>query len=113
MLRSQSERRSFVIALKVTAIEKRYLQACAKKAELSVSTYVHRLVTERRLKKPATLPPEVFAFKGQLLHLCGALHPFSQKRLDGDDFNVLERAEIKQIIQNAAELARQINNNLK
>jgi hypothetical protein len=113
MLRSASERRSFVIALKVTAIEKRYLEACAKKAELCVATYVHRLVTERRLKKPATLPPEVIAFKGQLLHLCGELYPFSQKRLDGEEFNALERAEVKQIIQTAGELTRQIKNNLK
>jgi hypothetical protein len=97
----------------VTSIERRYLEACAKAAKMTLSTYVHAVVTERRVKKLPTLPPDVLAFKGQLFHLCGLLQPFSQKRLDGDEFNALERAEVKQIIQTADELARQIKNHLQ
>lgn len=101
------------MCFKATAIERRYLAACAKKAELTISTYVHKLVMERKLKEQPTLPPEVIAFKGQLYHLCGLLLPFSQKRLDGDDFNALERAEIKYMIQSVGELTLQIKKHLK
>jgi len=113
MHRSPSNRKSDRIDFYVTAIEKRYLEACAKQVGLSVAKYMHTMALEKRLKKPVTLPPELLAFKGQLYHLCSVLEPFSHRRLDGEEFNALERAEVKQIIQTVGDLVRQIKNYLQ
>jgi len=34
-----------------------------------------------------------------LMEVAALLHPLSRKRLDGDDFNALERAEAREVIR--------------
>ncbi len=41
-----------------------------------------------------TLPSEVLAFTGQLQHMTGQLEIISRKRLDGEDLNALDRAQL-------------------
>jgi len=113
MLRNPSIRKNKDLRVLVSSIELRYLIGCAKQAGVTRSEYVRRVVLEGKIKKDPTLAPEVLAFKGHLLHLCGLLEPFSRKRLDGDDLNALDRAEVKQIIHDVGEMTRQLKNHLQ
>ncbi|HLZ86180.1 MAG TPA: hypothetical protein VKQ52_03020 [Puia sp.] len=79
-----------------TKVQDRYVRAMAKKAGLAVPEYLRRQALAGFVPKEKTLPPEVLSFCGQLRHLAGLLHPIARKRLDGDDLNALERAELKQ-----------------
>jgi len=97
----------------LSPVEQRYLSAHAQKASLTLSAFIRKLAMEGAGKKAPALPPEVLAFRGQLLHLCGLLEPFSRKRLDGDDLNALDRAEVKHIIQTVADIARQLKDHLQ
>jgi DNA-binding transcriptional MerR regulator len=113
MHRNPANRKNKYQAFSVSTIEQRYLIACAQKAGLSISAFIRKVVLEGAGKKAPALPPEALAFRGQLLHLCGLLEPFSRKRLDGDDLNALERAEVKHIIQTIADIARHLKEHLQ
>lgn len=95
-----------------TATEKRFIEIRARKAGFSASEYLREMGLHDYLKKPKTLPPEVLAFDGQLLQMAGLLQPLALKRLDGDEFNALERATVKQRIRDIENLIFQIKNYL-
>ena len=93
-----------------TNAEKRYLGLCAKKAGQTVSKYLHEMLLQGYPDKPKPLPPEVQAAIGQLIQVAAILHPFSRRRLDGENFNAMERAEVKEVIRQAQALIQQIKN---
>ena len=113
MYRDPANRKNRYQAFMVSTIEQRYLIAAAQKAGLRTSAFIRKVVLEGAGKKTPALPPEALAFRGQLLHLCGLLEPLTRKRLDGDDLNALERAEVKHIIQTIADIARQLKKHLQ
>ncbi|HEY4290587.1 MAG TPA: hypothetical protein VGN00_25980 [Puia sp.] len=112
MYQSPSLKKTEIIRVRITSLEKRWLSVRAKQVGLSTCDYIRKLAMAGKLDKDPALPPEVLAFRGQLHHLCGILHPFTQKRLDGDEFNSLERAEIKQIITTVGNILQQLKNHL-
>ena|SRR5579871_1624906 len=85
------------VRMHCTQVEEKYIQANARKSGMTVPQYVRKLALEGLVVKNKTLPPEVLAFRGQLLHLSGQLHPLTCKRVNGDELNALERAELKQV----------------
>ena len=87
--------KKFDLRLRCTAIENRYIEACARKAGLTVPLYLRQQALQGFVPKEKILPAEVLAFRGTLLHLAGELYPLVRKRLDGDELNALERAELK------------------
>src|SRR5258708_39040109 len=94
--------------LYLTEIEKRYVEACAKKAGLILSHYVRQQALQGFVPKEKILPAEVLAFRGTLLHLAGQLQPLARKRLDGDELNALERAELRRTRESIDEVLSQI-----
>src|SRR5579872_5085358 len=108
MFTNKAHLRETKLMLYCTKIELRYIQACAKKEGLTVPRYLHRLAVQGFINKDKSLPPEVLAFRGQLQHLAGVLHPIARKRLGGDDLNALERAELKQTMAEINNLLLQI-----
>ena len=108
MFTDKAHLRECQLQLWCTLIEKRYIEACAKKESLTVPRYLHRLAVQGFTHRDKSLPPEVLAFRGQLQHLAGLLHPIARKRLDGDDLNALERAGLKQTMAEINDLLSQM-----
>lgn len=50
-------------------------------------------------EKKKTLPPEVMAFIGKLSGIIGALEIIARRRLDNDDLDALERAELILVVK--------------
>jgi hypothetical protein len=80
-------------------VEKAYIKSCAKKVGKSLSNYVCEQVLQGFPHKDKSLPPGVLAFQGQLAQVCGSLEVIVRKRLDGDDLNALERAQLNEVRQ--------------
>jgi hypothetical protein len=108
MYQKKSNKKSDKIELRCTLTEKRFIQIRARKAELTTSEYVRKIVLEGSGMKSTTLPPEVLAFNGQLNHLVAQLQPFARKRLDGDELNAIERARLQEQIKAFQQLILQI-----
>lgn len=101
-------RKDISLKFQCTHAEKRYLSICAKKAGQTVSYFLHEMMLQGYPGKPKPLPADVQAAIGQLMQVAALLHPFSRKRLDGDEFNALERAEAKAVIHQVQALIEQI-----
>ena len=80
-------------------VEKAYIKSCAKKAGKSLSAYVREGALQGFPHRDKSLPTEVLAFHGQLAQACGLLEVIVRKRLDGDDLNALERAQLNEVRQ--------------
>ena len=64
-----------------------------------MSKYVLEQALQGFPQKDKRLPTEVLAFQGQLAQVCGLLEVIVRKRLDGDELNALERAQLKEVSQ--------------
>jgi len=95
-----------------TPAEKVYIRSCAKKAGKTLSGYVRDGALQGFPHKDKSLPPEVLAFKGQLAEVCGLLEVIMRKRLDGDELNALERAQLKDVCRSLQQFLEQINKHL-
>ena len=93
----QSNRKNRKISLWCTPTEKKYIEIRARKAGFSTSEYIRELGLKDYLKRPKTLPPEVLAFIGQISQLSASLYLIARKRLNGEDLNALERAELQHL----------------
>jgi hypothetical protein len=106
----ESHRKKITIRFQCTRLEGKYLEVCAKKAGRKLTAYMHDLALKDYPGLPKTLAPEVREAVGQLMQVAALLHPFSRKRLDGEEFNALERVEVKQIIRELEVLTQKIKN---
>lgn len=93
----ENNRKKHKISLWCTATEKKYIEIRARKAGFSTSEYMREMGLKDYLKKPKTLPPEVLAFNAQLSQLAATLFLIARKRLDGEELNAFERAELQQL----------------
>jgi len=80
--------------LRCTPAEKRYIKIRARDAGLSVSVFLRDMGLKDSPEKRKTLPPEALASIGVLSGLTGALEIIARKRLDNEDLDGLERAEL-------------------
>jgi hypothetical protein len=87
------------VTFRCSQVEKVYIKSCAKKAGKFLSDYVREGALQGFAHKDKSLPPEVLAFQGQLAQACGLLEVIVRKRLDGDELNALERAQLKEVRQ--------------
>lgn len=110
MYTNTAHRKDVTLKFQCTHFEKRHLAVCAKKAGQSMSHYLHGMMLHGYPDKPKALPPEVLAAVGELMRLAALLHPLSRKRLDGDDFTALERAEAKEVIRQVEALIQHVKN---
>ena len=93
-------------------VEKLYIKSCAKKAAKSLSAYVREGALQGFEHKDKSLPQEVLAFQGQLAQVCGLLEVIARKRLDGEDLNALERAQLNGVRNSLQEFLQQIKPHL-
>ena len=77
-----------------TAAEKRYIEARAKSAGMSASVFLRELGLKDSPGKRKTLPAEVLAFNAELAGIAGILELIANKRLDNEDLDGLQRAEL-------------------
>ena len=94
MYASKSHRKSSYVMLRCTPAEKRYIKIRARDAGLSVSVFLRDMGLKDSPEKRKTLPPEVLAFNGVLSGIISALEIIARKRLDNEDLDGLERAEL-------------------
>jgi hypothetical protein len=94
MYTSKTHLKSTYVMLRCTPTEKRYIKIRAHEAGLSVSVFLRDMGLKDSPEKRKTLPPEVLAFIGQLAQLIGALEIIARRRLDNEDLDGLERAEL-------------------
>jgi hypothetical protein len=104
--------KGIVMAFLCSQVEKVYIKSCAKKAGKSLSAYVRQGALQGFQHRDKSLPPEVLAFQAQLAHACGLLEVIARKRLDGDELNALERAQLNEIRQSLQEFFEQIKQHL-
>jgi len=94
MYTSKSLRKSTYVMLRCTPAEKRYIKIRARDAGLSVSVFLRDMGLKDSPEKRKTLPPEALASIGVLSGLIGTLEIIARKRLDNEDLDGLERAEL-------------------
>jgi hypothetical protein len=99
MYTNPKNRKNICLKFQCTAMEKRWIEVCAKKAGQAVSRYLHEMILIDYPGKTKVIPPDAQACILQLMEVAALLHPLSRKRLDGDDFNALERAEAREVIR--------------
>lgn len=86
--------KSYRILVRCTPIEKKYIEARARQAGLSFSAFLRETALKDFPGKNKTLPAGVLAFIGQLSEIAGFLEVISRKRLDNEDLDSLQRAEM-------------------
>jgi len=74
--------------------EKRYIEVRARDAGLSASVFLREMGLKDFPPKRKTLPPEVLAFNADLAGIAGAMELIANKRLDNEDLDGLQRAEL-------------------
>jgi hypothetical protein len=95
-----------------TAIERTYILSRARQSGLSLSAFMRRIALQGFIEKDKALPSEVLAFMGQLQHMSGQLEVISRKRLDDEDLNAIDRAELAAVKATIEGLVKQIKNYL-
>jgi hypothetical protein len=83
--------------------QEKYIRECAKGKGMPLSVYLRAVAVQGLKTRDTPLPPEVLAFQGELCQIAGLLEVIARKRLDGEELNALERAqliEIKNILVN-------------
>ena len=95
MYASKTHLKSTHIVLRCTPTEKRYIMIRAREAGLSVSVFLRDMGLKDSPEKRKTLPPEVLASIGVLSGIIGNLEIIARKRLDNEDLDALERADLK------------------
>ena len=108
MYTSKGNRRDQSIRVLCTITEKRYIAARSRSLGFPPAVYLRELGLTGDGKKPRTLPPPVLAFNGQLAQIIGSLEIISRRRLDGDDLNALERAELQALAKAVKQLMQDI-----
>jgi len=91
---SKASRRNCSVEVCCTAAEKRYIGIRAREAGFSISVFLREMGLKDSPEKRRTLPAEVLAFDGQLSQIIGTLEIIARKRLDNEDLDSLQRAEL-------------------
>lgn len=86
--------KSSTIRVCCTSAEKRYIEVRARNAGLSASVFLREMGLKDSPEKRRTLPAEVLAFNAELAGIAGVLELIGNKRLDNEDLDGLQRAEL-------------------
>jgi len=113
MYKNRSLQKTSTIRVCCTATEKRYIEARARNGGLSSSVFLRELGLKDSPGKQKTLPAEVLAFNAELAGITGALELIANKRLDNEDLDGLQRAELLFRAKELKLLIQQIKNFLK
>jgi hypothetical protein len=112
MYRNRRRVKDAWVKLYCTKVEKAYIKACAKKSAKTVSDFLRLGALQGFTAKDRSLPQEVLGFQAQLAHLCGSLEVIGRKRLDEEDLNALDRAQLNEVRRELQEILLQLKNHL-
>ncbi|SDF82978.1 hypothetical protein SAMN05216464_1394 [Mucilaginibacter pineti] len=103
------KRRSSVSVM-CTLIEKKIIEANAKRVGMNPSVFLRNLGLNTRIEvKVKTLPKPVLEMRGTLNHVAASLNQIAKKRNRGDDLNAMERAMLDQDVRSLRGLVNNIN----
>jgi hypothetical protein len=106
-------KRSKLLGLKCTLIEKKAIEAKAKFSGLTVSEYLRSLgLTGKIDMRKITLSKEILQFSGTLNHLAANMNQVAKKRNQNEELNAIERANLQQGCLAVKQLARDIKSRL-
>ena len=100
------------MTVRCSQVELVYIKARAKKTGKALSVYVREAALQGYTSRDTPLPPEVLVFQGQLAQVCGLLEVIARKRLDGDELNALERAQLKEVRQSLQQFLENIKQHI-
>lgn len=89
-------------------VQEKYIRSCAKKSGKPVSVYLREVAVQGLRTRDSPLSPEVLAFQGELCQVAGLLEVIARKRLDEEELNALERAELKELSKLLVTMSREL-----
>jgi hypothetical protein len=103
-------KRRSVVSVMCTLIEKKIIEANAKRVGMNPSVFLRNLGLNTRIEvRVKTLPKPVLELRGTLNHIAANLNQIARKRNRGDDLNAMERAMLDQDVRSLRTLVNNIN----
>jgi len=103
-------KRRTTVSVMCTLIEKKIIEANAKRVGMNPSIFLRNLGLNTRIEvRVKTLPKSVLEMRGTLNHIAANLNQIARKRNRGDDLNAMERALLDQDVRSLRALVRNIN----
>lgn len=103
-------KRRAAVSVMCTLVEKKIIEANAKRVGLSSSVFLRNLGLSTRIEvRIKTLPRPVLEMRGTLNHIAANLNQIAKKRNRGDDLNAMERALLDQDVRSLRGLVKNIN----
>ena len=103
-------KRRTAVSVMCTLIEKRIIEANAKRVGMNPSVFLRNLGLNTRIEVMVkTLPKPVLEMRGTLNHIAANLNQIARRRNRGDDLNTLERAMLDQDVRSLRALVKNIN----
>ena len=88
------------LAVMCTIIERKLIEAKAKRAGLTLSEFLRELGLKGKVsQKMRTLPKEVLQLKGTLNHVAANLNQIAKKRNKGEYLDAMDRALLNQEVR--------------
>lgn len=107
-------RKEKLIAFKCTLMERKLIEANAKKFFLPLSEYIRQMALKGIiLPKIKSLPVEVLAFTATLNHIAANINQVAKKRNSFEELSVLERAGLQILAGEIKKLVAEIRNYLR
>jgi hypothetical protein len=107
---SVPHKRRSSVSVMCTLIEKKIIEANAKRAGMNASVFLRNLGLNTRIEvRVKTLPKPVLEMRGTLNHIAANLNQIARRRNQGDDLNAMERALLDQDVRSLRGLVKNIN----
>lgn len=100
--------KGFVMHFYCSQVQRQYIELSARKNGKLVSPYLRELALQGFVDDDKTLPSEVMAFTGLLQHVIGQLEIISRMRLDDEDLNAVDRAQLAALRGSIEEIVEKI-----
>lgn len=103
-------KRRAAVSVMCTLVEKKIIEANAKRAGMNPSVFLRNLGLNTRIEvRIKTLPKPVLEMRGTLNHIAANLNQIARRRNRGDDLNAMERALLDQDVRSLRGLVKNIN----
>ncbi|RKR84517.1 hypothetical protein BDD43_4757 [Mucilaginibacter gracilis] len=107
---SVPHKRRSSVSVMCTLIEKKIIEANAKRVGMNPSVFLRNLGLNTRIEvRVKTLPKPVMEMRGTLNHIAANLNQIARRRNRGDDLNAMERALLDQDVRSLRGLVKNIN----
>ena len=87
-------------------VQEEHIRSCAKEKGMALSPYLRAVAVQGLKTRDTPLPLEILAFQGELCQVAGLLEIIARKRLDGEELNALERAQLTELRNTLVNMSR-------